>query len=216
MRAALLATVLAVVLPTLPAVAGPCLSPAAVREAGGAVFTHADGTQTEIVYRDGNERLAMHDYRPHGSRGFWRAGPWGIYETTGFKVSAGVDGLGIIRQSDLWTFSETPPAPKPGLEWSGTVVQKREIDTHAAPEIRKERSKLSVRFKVLDPIKGKIGGCTYDLWPVEAVFTGKESQISRRWLYFPDYDFAVMTRERDHFAGTLYESGLKAVALPKE
>ncbi|QLQ18437.1 MAG: hypothetical protein HZT43_06830 [Exiguobacterium profundum] len=213
MRAALLASLLAVSAP--PAAAGVCPSPDMVREAGGAVFTHADGTQTEIVYRSGNERLAMHDYRPHGSRGFWRAGPWGIYETTGFKVSAGVDGVGTIRQSDLWTFSETPPAPKPGLEWSGSVVQKREIDTDAATQIRKERSKLSVRFKVLAPIKGKIGGCTYDLWPVEAVFTGK-SQVSRRWLYFPDFDFAVMTRERDHFAGTTYESGLKAIALPKD
>lgn len=215
MRVAPLFAVLAVTALALPATAATCPTPAQVREAGGAVFTHADGTQTEIVYRDGTERLAMHDYRPHGSRGFWRAGPWGIYETTGFKVSAGVDGMGIIRQSDLWTFSEAPPAPKPGLKWSGTVVQKREIETDAN-DPQRAREKLSVRYSVLDPIKGKIGGCPYELWPVEAVFTGKQSQVSRRWLYFPDYDFAVMTRERDHFAGTLYESGLKAIALPKD
>lgn len=215
MRAALVVLLLALSAPALPALAGPCLTPEAVRAAGGAVFTHADGTQTEIVYRDGTERLAMHDYRPHGSRGFWRAGPWGIYETTGYKVSAGMDGVGIIRQSDLWTFSETPPAPKPGLEWTGTVVQKREIDTDAAAP-RKERDRLAVRFTVLDPIRGKIGGCSYDIWPVEAVFTGKQSQVSRRWLYFPDFDFAVMTRERDHFSDARFESGLKGIALPKD
>lgn len=218
MSAPRLTTARAVLLATLAAapsaLAATCPTPAAVREAGGALFTHADGTRTEIVYRNGNERLAMHDYRPHGSRGFWRAGPWGIYETSGFKVGAGVDGVGTISQSDLWTFSETPPAPKPGLEWTGSVVQKREIDTDANG-IRKERARLSVRFKVLAPIKGRIGGCSYDLWPVEAVFTGKESQISRRWLYFPDFDFAVMTREKDHFAGTTYENGLKSIALPK-
>lgn len=215
MRAALVVLMLALSVPALPALAGPCLTPGAVRAAGGAVFTHADGTRTEIVYRTGTERLAMHDYRPHGSRGFWRAGPWGIYETTGYKVSAGVDGVGIIRQSDLWTFSETPPAPKPGLEWTGTVVQKREIDTDASAP-HKERDRLAVRFTVLDPIRGKIGGCTYDLWPVEAVFTGKQSQVSRRWLYFPAFDFAVMTRERDHFSDARFESGLKGIALPKD
>jgi hypothetical protein len=136
----------------------------------------------------------------------------GIYDTTWawtptdeYYVGGGPGGGYSFK------FSGKPPVPEAGSSWKSTisVTETQDNGTENGPE--EFTYKLKVTYSYQDTKEAKLSGCTYTIQPVEATFTGKNTHLTRRWIYFPDLGFGLETRVTDHQGGDDRKLGLTAL-----
>lgn len=108
-------------------------------------------------------------------------------------------------------FSGKPPVPEVGQTWKSTisVAETQDNGTESGPETYSYKLKVTYSFQ--DTREAKLSGCTYTIQPVEATFTGKNTHLTRRWIYFPDLGFGLETRVTDHQGGDDRKLGLTAL-----
>lgn len=205
---------LALALGAMPVVgAAECLKADSL--AKGVSFSRADGRKG-FAAMEGAELFI--DYAV-GSKTAWfdqRRAQLGIYETEwnsvptdAYFVGGGPGGRFTYR------FSGNPPVPAAGKTWSTKVYEKRsqEVGLESGPEV--SRATYAVTYRFLPPVRADFSGCTYVAQPVEARFKAGTTDLTRRWIYFPELGFGLETRLTDNMTGEVRNLGLTAMA-PKE
>lgn len=206
MRAFLLTLTLA----TLPGLASArCVKPEDL--ATGIAFKRQDG-RTGLATASGKE--VSIDYATN-AKGAWtdrRKALRGIYETEwnstpteDYYVGGGPGGLFTYR------LAGKPPVPKAGATWATRIKVTLSVDngTEHGPEVTRSAVEATYSFQPVS--EAKLSGCTYRIQPVEAVFLGKDSHATHRWIYFPDLGFGLETRVTDHRTGEDRKLGLTAL-----
>ncbi len=201
-------TLALLLLTALPA-AAECVTPASL--AKGVTFTREDS-------RSGLIRAERHgfavDYATN-SKTAWqdqRLSRFGIYDiewhstpTDDYFVGGGPGG------NFSYKFSGKPPLPKADTTWSTTVSERKSLEAglQSGPVI--SRSSYKVTYSYLPTKTAKLSGCTYRILPVEAHFTNAETDLTRRFIYFPDLGFGLETRVIDRKGDKSRELGLTSL-----
>lgn len=179
--------------------------------AKGITFKRQDGRTGLAIAKSGGITV---DYatNPKGAWQDLRKTDRGIYEKTWawtpteeYYVGGGPGGG--------WEYNAfgKPPEPMPGGSWKTTVkVKEHHYDgTESGGPVLKYSLKAVYSFQEVK--EAKLSGCTYRIQPVEATFTGKNTHVTRRWIYFPDLGFGLETRVTDHSGGEDRKLGLTAL-----
>ena len=179
--------------------------------ASGIAFTRQDG-HTGLIKGDG-DAVAI-DYAAN-SKTAWtdqRSALMGIYETgwtwvptDDYYVGGGPGG------GYRFKLGGTPPLPAAGTTWTTRIkVQEAHDDgTESGGSVQRYTLKASYSYQ---PVKdATLSGCSYKIMPVEATFTGSNTDLTRRWIYFPDLGFGLETRVTNHLTGEERKLGLTAL-----
>jgi hypothetical protein len=203
-----LTALFALLLTATPALAD-CVTKADL--AVGVAFKRQDGRKGEIVATGKGFAIKY----AADSKTAWqddRDSLMGIYDTTWawtptdeYYVGGGPGGYYSFK------YSGKPPVPEAGEAWKTTVnvSETQDNGTENGPETF--HYKLKVTYSFQDTKEARLSGCTYTVQPVEATFTGKNTHLTRRWIYFPDLGFGLETRVTDHQGGEDRKLGLTAL-----
>ena len=197
----------------LSLMASPALADCVTKDdlAVGVAFKRQDGRKGEIVSTGKGFAIKY----AADSKTAWqddRDSLMGIYDTTWswtptdeYYVGGGPGGYYSFK------FSGKPPVPEAGGSWKTnvSVMETQDNGTENGPETF--RYTLKVTYSFQDTKEAKLSGCTYTIQPVEATFTGKNTHLTRRWIYFPDLGFGLETRVTDHQGGEDRKLGLTAL-----
>ena len=69
----------------------------------------------------------------------------------------------------------------------------------------------SVSYSYLAESTATLSGCSYRILPVEATFINAETDLTRRFIYFPDLGFGLETRVIDRKGDASRELGLTSL-----
>jgi len=203
-------SILALVLLALPGLADArCVT--AKDLAAGVAFKRADGRNGLAVAANGGVKVdyafgaktAWNDQR-QTDRGIYEK-TWGYTPTDDYIVGEGPGG------GYDYKLKGKPPEPKAGQSWK-TAIRVRESHydgTESGGEVLEYVVQAVYSFQAVK--QAKLSGCTYDIQPVEATFTGKGVHQTRRWIYFPQLGFGLETRFTDHGTGEDRQMGLTAL-----
>jgi hypothetical protein len=161
----------------------------------GVLFTRKDGTTGQITAKGKalqveyvTNRKGWHDSRTTRL---------GIFETHFSSWLSDAVLVGSAPPVFDWSFSPSPPVPRPGVTWH-TGIRQTETDVGYGTEmvelVSRRGSNIEATFTYLAEAEAKLSGCTYRILPVEATFKGRDSTFTRRWIYFPDLGFGLETR----------------------
>lgn len=179
--------------------------------ARGVSFKREDG-RSGVIRAEG--KAFSIDYASN-SKGPWldqRTSRLGIYDTEwhfnpteDYIVGGGPGGDFSFK------FAGKPPVPKADTAWSTTVSERKSLEAglQSGPEITRTTYKVSYSFMATKT--AKLSGCTYTIQPVEARFTNKDTDLTRRFIYFPDLGFGLETRVIDRKGKASRELGLTAL-----
>lgn len=179
--------------------------------ARGVAFKREDG-RTGLIRAEG--KAFTIDYASN-SKGPWldqRISRLGIYDTEwhsnpteDYIVGGGPGGDFTFK------FAGKPPEPKADTSWSTTVSERKSLEAglQSGPEITRTAYKVIYSFQGTKT--AKLSGCTYTIQPVEAHFTNKDTDLTRRFIYFPDLGFGLETRVIDRKGKASRKVGLTAL-----
>ena len=176
------------------------------RQDGRAGLIKAKGKGFEIDYALGS-KTAWQDQR---------SAIMGIYETAlavtptdEYYVGGGPGGLYGYK------FVKKPPVPTEGASWKSVVkvTDTQDNGTENGPEISKYSVDVVYSFQAVK--EAKLSGCSYRIMPVEATFTGENTHLTQRYIYFPDLGFGLETRVTVHNSGEDRKLGLTALTPAK-
>ena len=206
------ATLIVSLLSALPAQAD-CVTPSSL--AHGVSFTREDGRAGLI--RSEGKRFAI-DYAVNSNTAWQdKRQSWlGIYDaewvsvpTDSYQAEGGPGGTYSYR------FATQPPMPAPGTTWDTTVTQRGDqaVRFKLGPVAisQRDRTSYSVNYRFMAETAAKISGCSYRVLPVEAVFKNKTTDLTRRWIYFPDLGFGLETQVTDRLGTTSRALGLTSL-----
>ena len=186
-----------------------CVTPDSL--AKGVTFKREDG-RSGVIRAAG--KMFEIDYASN-SKGPWRdqrLSRLGIYDsewhsnpTEAYIVGGGPGG------DFSYKFSGKPPLPKADTTWATTVSERKSLEAglQSGPVIT--RSSYKVTYSFLPTKAAKLSGCSYTIQPIEAHFTNKDTDLTRRFIYFPDLGFGLETRVIDRKGDTSRELGLTAL-----
>ncbi|MDZ4395707.1 hypothetical protein [Cypionkella sp.] len=207
-----LAALIVSLLTALPAYA-ECVTPASL--ANGVSFTREDGRQGMI--RTEGKRFSI-DYAVNSNTAWQdKRQSWlGIYDaewvwvpTDTYQAEGGPGGSYSFR------FATKPPMPAAGTTWDTTVTQRGDqaVRFKLGPVAisQRDRTSYSVNYRFMAETAAKISGCTYRVMPVEAVFKNKTTDLTRRWIYFPELGFGLETQVIDRLGTTSRALGLTSL-----
>lgn len=131
---------------------------------------------------------------------------WGYTPTDDYYVGGGPGGS--------WTYklSGKPPVPEAGKSWKTRVSIESHVDDGTENGAKTLRSAVDATYRFLEPSTAKLSGCSYTILPVEADFKSKNTDFTRRWIYFPDLGFGLETRFSNHLNGEDRKLGLTALS----
>jgi hypothetical protein len=187
-----------------------CVTPASL--ANGVSFTRQDGRQG-LIRTEGKD-FAI-DYATN-SKTAWtdrRRAKLGIFETEWLWTPTDDyyfdDGPG---GSYSYRFATKPPKPKAGTTWDTTVSERGEsaIRFKLGPVMisQRDRTSYTVNYRFMAETTAKLSGCSYRVQTVEAVFRNKTTDLTRRWVYFPDLGFGLETQVVDRNGDASRDLGL--------
>jgi len=169
--------------------------------ATGVTFTREDGRQG-LISREG-KRFAI-DYAVNSNTAWQdKRQSWlGIYDaewlsvpTDSYQAEGGPGGSYSFR------FASKPPMPTPGTTWDTTVTERgaQAVRFKLGPVAisQRDRSSYAVNYRFMAETAAKISGCTYRVLPVEAIFKNQTTDLTRRFIYFPDLGFGLETQVAD-------------------
>ncbi len=176
------------------------------RQDGRAGLIKAKGKTFEINYAVGS-KTAWLDERD-AVMGIYETA-WAYTPTDDHYVGGGPGGLYAYK------FVKKPPVPAEGTAWQSKikVTETQDNGTEFGPEVSKTSIAVVYSFQ---PIKeAQLSGCPYRIMPVEATFTGENTHLTQRWIYFPDLGFGLETRVTVHNSGDDRKLGLTALTPAK-
>ena len=186
-----------------------CVTPDSL--AKGVSFKREDG-HTGIIRAAG--KMFEIDYATN-SNGIWRdkrLSRLGIYDTEWQSTPTNENYVGGGPGGDFsYKFSGKPPLPKADTTWATTVSERKSLEAglQSGPVIT--RSSYKVTYSYLPTKTAKLSGCSYTIQPVEAHFTNKNTDLTRRFIYFPDLGFGLETRVIDRKGDASRELGLTSL-----
>ncbi|GLS85774.1 hypothetical protein GCM10010873_07480 [Cypionkella aquatica] len=202
----------ALLLTALPA-AAECVTPANL--AKGVSFTRDDGRQGLI--RSEDKRFAI-DYAVNSNTAWAdKRQSWlGIYDaewtwvpTDTYQAEGGPGGTYSYR------FATKPPMPAAGTTWDTTVTERgaQAVRFKLGPVAisQRDRTSYTVNYRFMAETAAKISGCTYRVMPIEAIFKNQTTDLTRRWIYFPDLGFGLETQVTDRKGATSRALGLTSL-----
>lgn len=181
----------------------------------GVVFTRENGRTGSAVRV--NDKLIRIDYAVGARNKVDRSdADWGIYTLKSQDWSGDPDLVGGVGVTET-TFrrSGRAPEPQPGKAWKTRLRTASVTPTTTAEGKITSRATYQVTYSFQEPRDVTLSGCSYRMMPVEATFVGETSHFTRRWAYFPDLGFGLVTRYTDHRTGVDTRMGLTALRLPK-
>lgn len=130
---------------------------------------------------------------------------WGYTPTDDYYVGSGPGGS--------WTYrlSGKPPVPTAGQSWKTRISVESHEDDGSEHGEKTVRSAMDATYRFLDLSTAKLSGCTYVVLPVEADFKSKNTDFTRRWIYFPELGFGLETRMTNRMSGEDLKLGLTAL-----
>lgn len=149
------------------------------------------------------------------SNGIWRdkrLSRMGIYDTEWQSTPTNENYVGGGPGGDFsYKFRGKPPLPKADTLWSTTVSERKsqEVGLQSGPEV--SRTSYKVTYSFLPSKTAKLSGCSYTVQPVEATFTNKNTDLTRRFIYFPDLGFGLETQVTDRKGNASRSLGLTAL-----
>lgn len=198
-------TLLILLLTTSP-VAAECVTAANLTT--GITFKRQDGRSG---WAQSNGAVVEIDYAtdPGNDWGDYREGRLGIYESkwSWYPSDEAVMGLGPGAGYD-YKLAGKPPMPSAGMRWQSKVKVTASTDNGGEGGVERQSYTLKVSYTALAAKSVKLSGCTYTILPIEAHFTSDHTDLTRRWLYFPDLGFGLETRVIDHLTGEDRKLGL--------
>lgn len=202
--AAVLATALA------SAAAAGCVPPDALAKRG-ILFRMADG-KVWHARAAGKKGVRLDQVNGKAGEDEFIEGPFGVYEVYhGHVVFKGKGRWGYIKRD----FRKKPVPPVPGKGWTSRLQEDQQSfrGGGTGPDYAAE-----AQYRFLPQQEVELGGCSYTVVPVEAIFTGKDENWggmldrSDRWLYFPDLGTGVRTMSRNSVSGEEARAGLVAIS----
>lgn len=172
------------------------------RQDGRSGWAQADGAVVNIDYASD----------PRNDWGDSRKARLGIYESlwSWYPSDEAVMGQGP-GAGYVYKLAGQPPALTPGMAWASRVKMTETTDNGSEKGRESLSYTLRVSYTSLAVKTAKLSGCTYDVVPVEAHFTGDHTDLTRRWVYFPDLGFGLETRVTNHLTGEDRKLGLTAL-----
>ncbi|WP_426033863.1 hypothetical protein [Cypionkella sp. TWP1-2-1b2] len=190
-----------------------CVTPASLTN--GVNFTRQDGRQG-LIRTDG-KRFAI-DYAVNSSTAWQdKRQSWlGIYDaewtwvpTDTYQTEGGPGGTYSYR------FASQPPMPAPGTTWDTTVTERgaQAVRFKLGPVAisQRDRTSYTVNYRFLAETTAKLSDCSYRVQTVEAIFTNKTTDLTRRWVYFPDLGFGLETQVVDRKGDASRDLGLTSL-----
>lgn len=176
------------------------------RQDGRAGLIKAKGKTFEINYAV-ESKTAWQDERD-ALMGIYETG-WAYTPTDEYYVGGSPGGLYSYK------FAKKPPVPAEDATWQSKVkvTETQDNGTEYGPE--ESHFNLTVVYSYQTIKEAKLSGCTYRIMPVEATFTGENTHLTQRWIYFPDLGFGLETRVTMHNAGEDRKLGLTALTPAK-
>lgn len=176
----------------------------------GAVFRTQQGSVEVGRWGTGNSmREAKAVYQtPQGKTDFWRLFRDGVFEVeeySGFENAATGARMNVTLKR---RFAGRLPDIVSGKSFASSATQKTEIHNTLTGEKTKGTEKVKVSYNFLPSRQVELSGCKYETIPVEATFAGETTRLTRRYIYFPALEAAIMTREQDHVTGTETKNGI--------
>lgn len=104
-----------------------------------------------------------------------------------------------------------PPAPAAGMAWASKVKVTETTDDGSENGQQSQSYTLKVSYTAQAAKTVRLSGCSYTILPIEAHFTGDHTDLTRRWVYFPDLGFGLETRVTNHLTGEDRKLGLTAL-----
>lgn len=190
-----------------------CVTPESL--AKGVAFKREDG-HTGIIRAAG--KMFEIDYASN-SNGIWRdkrLSRLGIYDTEWQSTPTNDNYVGGGPGGDFsFRFSGKPPLPQAGTTWSTTVSERKSLEAglQSGPVI--SRTSYKVTYSFMAAKTAKLSGCSYTIQPVEATFTNKNTDLTRRFIYFPDLGFGLETRVIGRHGDASRELGLTSLKAVK-
>ena len=190
-----------------------CVTPASL--ANGVSFTRQDGRQG-LIHTEG-KRFAI-DYAVNSNTAWQdKRESWlGIYDaewtwvpTDTYQAEGGPGGTFSYR------FATQPPMPQAGTTWDTTVTERgaQAVRFKLGPVAisQRDRTSYSVNYRFMAEATAKLSGCSYRVQTVEAVFRNKTTDLTRRWVYFPDLGFGLETQVVDRKGDASRDLGLTSL-----
>lgn len=193
----------------VPALAD-CVPPDALAKRG-ILFKMADG-KVWHARAAGKKGVRLDQVNGRTGEGEFIEGPFGVYEVYhSHVVFKGKDRWGQIERD----FRRKPVAPVPGKSWASKLDEDQGSFGGAGtgPDYRAE-----AQYRFLPQREVTLGGCDYQVVPVEATFTGKDVNWggmldrSDRWLFFPDLGVGVRTLSRNGVTGEETRAGISSIS----
>ncbi|MCF1708462.1 hypothetical protein L0V05_06495 [Tabrizicola sp. J26] len=204
------------------ALANLCAGPAAAEcvtaenlTGRGILFTMADG-KVWLARDAGKKGVRLDQANGKPADDAYIEGPYGIYEVVhGHRVYPKRDFWGYIKRD----FRKRPPQPVAGERWSSKL---EEDQGSFFAQSRGSDFKGEVSYRFLPEKTVKISGCAYQIVPVEATFTGKDTiwddpvlDRNDRWIYFPALGVGVHTMSRDGYRQQEWKAGITGISVAK-
>lgn len=188
MRPGLFALLLALVAPC-----GALACVTAEDAAFGIRFTLADGAEGRVEVTG---QMVELDYATNkGSKIDQRQSRYGVYDIKQTRQDSELPIVGSGPDSYSWFFQTTPPRPKPGMVWHGTLRQELDRVGYGV-EMVELHSRTQVTYGATWTAReGKevtLSGCPYQVLPIEMTRDG-ETKVAGRWIWFVDLGFGIQT-----------------------
>ena len=190
-----------------PALIGPALAACSPIDLDkGVSFKRKDGSKG-LARREGDGAVVI-DYVTN--RGDWldrRRVVNGVFEIGRVVQESEYPVVGASAPDYTWTYSPKPVWLEDGMTWNGKVKEVVEVTiSDANATVQRDRTRWTASFRCFEPREVKLSGCSYKVLTVEGTFVGDKGSRSQRWVYFPEYSFALETR-RDGVSNGLVALG---------